>query len=673
MQHKRIIGATVYVTFGVLILSSLLDLPRRGAEAWASLGVTMQWHDPQRQFSLRYAPASYSLITRLDTALPRDASLLLVTSGRDIWRTEYILYHRLLYDLVSRPVWWAAPVRPDGSWKSRWWTYTPLTESALLAEAKRKESTHALLVGVEETSLPGDELFRADGALLIRLDREEQQSGSGGPPSGDRYAQAAAPLRALGAIATIWAAGLPLTLWLRRRGYALGRSEAAGLMWMVGMGLCSIAMLLLSALGMTLQWQIPLLTGAVLSGLVLSRSLWLSKSSRSKPPTPNWQEGSDGARAVRPAEILVKSPVEKAVRGLLLLLIILDLLFVAARSIGGPLHVWDSWANWAIKARTIFVEGRVTDALYEDASRMVTHLDYPLLLPLLEAWLFGWVGAADDRVVGMVTFATFLALLASLYGVLRRMGVGATLALTACAVLATMDNVAGLASIAFAEVPLLLATTVAALHFRDWLITGNRGALLFALIGAGMLPWTKREGVLLLAALILAALLTHGFTRRAWVGIAALGGGAALIAGPWWALMSLSGTTNSAFLPITPETLAANLPRLETILVLTWEGLTSTGFGLLWPMSAVIAPVALMAGFRRREDTMLLLFVALYLLLSLTTYLFSAFVPYEDHVISSARRLAAEVTPVLVAWLALLVPSTSNSTAPSASSEAQRS
>ena len=50
---------------------------------------------------------------------------------------------------------------------------------------------------------------------------------------------------------------------------------------------------------------------------------------------------------------------------------------IALLALGRPLTVWDSWVNWAMKARIIVLDGGISPALTADASRAVTHLHYP--------------------------------------------------------------------------------------------------------------------------------------------------------------------------------------------------------------------------------------------------------------------------------------------------------
>ena len=103
------------------------------------------WNQPDAQYRILLGDVPYDLLRDADAALPRDASVLLVTRGRDVRRLEYTFFHRALYFLAPRSVWWLAPAPADGTWESRWWISAPLTASAVQAVARQRQATHILV------------------------------------------------------------------------------------------------------------------------------------------------------------------------------------------------------------------------------------------------------------------------------------------------------------------------------------------------------------------------------------------------------------------------------------------------------------------------------------------------------------------------------------------------
>jgi hypothetical protein len=319
--------------------------------------------------------------------------------------------------------------------------------------------------------------------------------------------------------------------------------------------------------------------------------------------------------------------------------------------------VWDSWANWAVKARIIFLDGYVSPTVYGDASRAVTQLDYPLMVPLGEAWLFGWLGAPDDRLVGVLHLLFLGSLVALVYCAVRAAGGGVTSALAVATAAACIANVAGMASIVFAEMPLIVYAVIAAIYLNGWMRGGSAGSLLVACLGAGLLAWTKREGTVLLVCLCLGVLLAHVRERRAWVAVGGMLAGALALAGPWWVFVAREGIANPAFGPVTLEALDANSGRWPKIWEVWWAGLTGPELGYVWPLVAA-AGVALWVLGRGREAWRGAFLPVSALLFSFAmgfSFFFSVFVPYEEHMISSIGRLLAVVALLPLLWVVFAV------------------
>ena len=243
----------------------------------------------------------------------------------------------------------------------------------------------------------------------------------------------------------------------------------------------------------------------------------------------------------------------------------------------------------------MFIEGGLTPAAYADPSRAVTLPDYPLFLPLLEAWIYRWIGAPDDRLVGIVAVFFYLTLIALCYSTVRRWDGSQLLAAAASAVMATMTNVVLTAAVVFADVPLAVFAVVAATCLTRWLDDGPPATLIAGAVAAGLLPWIKHEGWLLLGALCLTMLLVSrgerlaGSTRRAWRGAGASILAALLLAAPWLLFVSRHGLASHAFLPVTATTLLANLHRLPVIAAYQLRNLSSPDWNFVWPLALVLA------------------------------------------------------------------------------------
>ncbi len=163
---------------------------------------------------------------------------------------------------------------------------------------------------------------------------------------------------------------------------------------------------------------------------------------------------------------------------------------------------WDAFAIWNLHARFLFLGG----AHWRDGfSPLIpwSHPDYPLLLPAAIAhfWTFlGYDAPAVPAVIGSAfTFATVALLLSSLSihrGALPAMLGGLTL-------LATPSFIA-VGTSQYADIPLsfFVLATIVLLRLHD--AQHSPGPLALAGVGAGFAAWTKNEGILFVAAIVLA-------------------------------------------------------------------------------------------------------------------------------------------------------------------------
>lgn len=189
------------------------------------------------------------------------------------------------------------------------------------------------------------------------------------------------------------------------------------------------------------------------------------------------------------------------------------------RSVREPHGLWDAWAIWNLRARFLFRGGEYwRDGLSPLLSW--SHPDYPLLVPgvIARGWTFagGETTAVPIAVDFLYTFAAVGILVAAVWTLRgRTQGMLAGLSL-----LGTPFFVAHGAA-QYAEIPIagyLLASLVL-LHRADQASQGVGGTYALAGLLAGMAAWTKNEGLLFLAALVLAqaAVLTwQGAWRTRW-------------------------------------------------------------------------------------------------------------------------------------------------------------
>lgn len=665
----RRVGPAALLVF-LLLAAGAQTIAAEWNYAAKQLAVLQLFPDGAAQARLLFGDEPYNATTRADAVLPRNATILLVTPGLDPRHAEYELFHRLLYRLAPRPVWWTNPAPSDGTWEARWWISSPLDAAALQAIARSKHADAILFYGTAVPAAFGAALELTPHASLVSL---------GVPLASSELSESNSAFDwnwlGLGiGTASIFALGYALTALAAALGYPMGRIETLALAWALGAGATSVSMLWLNGLEFKLGAQVTII-GAVATAAFLGALI--ARRRRSVASNPTAEQNAAGEKQSKANPTIAERPdgwkaprVDKQQLVLILLGSVLasELLYLAVFAVGQPLQLWDGWVNWAIKARIIYRSDGVTANTLFDSSRTVTQPDYPLLVPLVEAWTFHWAGAPDDRLAGIQSVLFFAALLGICYGAVRQFGARRMWALGVMAVLAALPYLNGQAMFAFADLPLAVYATMTGVYLSLWLKTRNAGALLLAAFGAGLLPWTKREGIVLLAAFCLVLLLLYPRRRAVWLAVAACIAAAGVLAGGWWLWVAQENVRNVTFAPLTTATLLANLPRLPNIVLLELLSVLRPEWVLILPL--VVLMLVLQIRTLTRAQLLLPLVVFVYLGAMSMGYAFSDFVPYQQHVVSSFDRLLTHVTLLLVVWFAISVPG-SLSPAPSPASKLQ--
>lgn len=162
-----------------------------------------------------------------------------------------------------------------------------------------------------------------------------------------------------------------------------------------------------------------------------------------------------------------------------------------------------AWSIWNLRARFLFRGGASWRNAFVGDLRW-TRLDYPLMLPGLVALCWNLAREESQNAPIAIAFLFGLGatgLLASTLGILR----GRALALVGCTLLLGTASFVALTAALYADVPLsfYILATLALLclqdrHPQDLRFTAVAGLM------AGFAAWTRNEGIIFIAALILA-------------------------------------------------------------------------------------------------------------------------------------------------------------------------
>jgi hypothetical protein len=364
-----------------------------------------------------------------------------------------------------------------------------------------------------------------------------------------------------------------------------------------------------------------------------------------------------GGLPVSLAPVTRASPVDNVLGALAAVLIVAAAANVGMQTLGvRGLNDIDVFAIWLFKAKILIAAPlRPIPGAMTAASLSYSHQDYPLGMPLTAAGIYAAVGGIVPRAANALQLPMYLALVGVLYGALRReLTRGAAAAVTAIFVASPV--VVQHASLATAELPLVLMHACCVVLLLDWMRGGDRRILLASAGFAAFAAFTKNEGLALLPMIgvVMGAAALWRRERRRVGDVVLAAAVAATLLGPW--------LVYRRFLPHTHEdyggklvslgTLATALPRLGATLPAFLSHLVWLNeAGLLW----VVLAIAAMAGWRRwREPAVVVLWVLLVLHVGLYAVVF-AVTPWDVKVLIPmvGPKLLMHAAPVGVLLIGL--------------------
>ena len=194
-----------------------------------------------------------------------------------------------------------------------------------------------------------------------------------------------------------------------------------------------------------------------------------------------------------------------------------------------PLDRYDAWAIWTLKGRALYELGWADPAVFAGSEYRFANLDYPLLLPSLEAIDFRTMGTFDTRLLHLQFLFLLVAGCLALLALLRDRTPQLVLwpAVIAIALAPSMfDQLVT----AYADIPLALVFAVGLAAGGRWLLTNERWALAVATLCFAGALLTKNEGTLFVIAAFVALAVVARSRVRSLVVAAAV---AALVLLPW--------------------------------------------------------------------------------------------------------------------------------------------
>jgi hypothetical protein len=341
-----------------------------------------------------------------------------------------------------------------------------------------------------------------------------------------------------------------------------------GRAYMAGVAVVGVLLTLLLIAGLALQWWEALVLCGLLASLGLVR----------KPPAED-APGRPDRRIALPAVGLLA--------GYLAVLLVQCLYQL--------LDTWDAWSQWTMKARAIVLLGGLNPALFANHAAIGDlHLDYPLLLPGVEAVDFRFMGQLDTKVLHVQFWLLLVGFLVAVYELLRDR-VPQTLLWPTLLVLGTAPALVDNLTSADADVPEAFFFALAALAAWRYVVAGDRRDVwLFALMSGAAMA-TKAEGepyIALLFVLLLVAAWAKG-RRLTPVGLAAVWCVISIVPWQFWTSRHGIKSTTPLHNALSPSYLVHNAGRGWDWIRWLWHQSLTDHWVAILPLAVVVVVLVL--------------------------------------------------------------------------------
>ena len=337
-----------------------------------------------------------------------------------------------------------------------------------------------------------------------------------------------------------------------------------------------------------------------------------------------------------------------AVGGIVLVAVYLGALFRVARLQG--LFSFDGWAFWVTRGKAVYFFDGFDPQVFGE----VPHPSYPPVIPILDAAAFHAMGSADVVTLHVQYWLLAVGFVAAAAGLLAGR-VPAWILWPSLALAFVLPRMRSSILAAQADLPLDYVVVVAALLLALWIADRQPWRLTAATVLLACGALVKREGLVLAACVLLAALVATTPTRRAaWPRLLLAGGIVASAALPWrlWHRgHGIEGEIGTAWLDGVWSRRTADSLRLAS------DVLASTGRWSVVP-TVGLAAVVLAAVWGRRSHAAYagVLVVLLTLAGASTSVVFTDIAVTDDEGINPIVRLTAGtvlgiscLTPLLLA------------------------
>ena len=322
-----------------------------------------------------------------------------------------------------------------------------------------------------------------------------------------------------------------------------------------------------------------------------------------------------------------------------------------------PYGGWDAWSCWNLKARMLFIGGDSWRNMF-DPILWRTNTAYPLMLPLINTWLWCFGASPEPSVpLGVSCLITFLAG-GILFFSLKEL-TGRSIAILAPTWLLSIFFIIQLASSQYSD---LLVGTFFLLGLASFFLYQKRndtGFLKIAIISIGFLSFTKSEG------LVLSVITLQGLTLALFLNTkyrATLKASAGCLIMTLALAFVISGIFQIFFAPnshtlingFTSAEKPTSLERLAAIFVFFAQEIITPKWNGLW----LLTTAGLLLGWKKSLSQGLWIIPAIlvaYLAVIFGVYWMNTFFEIVWWLGTTMNRILFALTPTVIFWLFLAI------------------
>ena len=253
--------------------------------------------------------------------------------------------------------------------------------------------------------------------------------------------------------------------------------EAAGVSFLLGIGMISLQMFILGVLGLSFGLVAILSPWIILLGynLFFARKLLYGRLN---------------------LNIILSSKFEKIIFGFLSFQVI----YTFFRALIKPMESYDSVSINALKSKILYLRGTISPGFFEIVGKRFhgAHADYPLLVSFSETWVYVFINSFNDFLAKWIFPLMFLAFLAIFYSMLTKVLNRRILALLFTFLLASIAQFNAYATIGSSDLPMGIYFFLSLSCLYLWFLDTKLNTYFYlSLIFSALSLWTKNEGLLL--------------------------------------------------------------------------------------------------------------------------------------------------------------------------------